>query len=265
MRSGGIIMGLLDRFRRKKKQEITPGGSPIYRYEDHQDKGFQPPQDVGVYLEEIEAHFDQLFPGRENFVYHEILSDIVHIDIHIMKPTAEQPFYVVFTTGMSDLPMTLPDEIRDREDLKYGELYLFLPGNWQVGGEGQTLRDVPSRYTWPIVVMKFLARFPHEYQTWLGFGHTIPNGAGYEPFDESVGFGGVALSWGDGPLSTLKTKDGKEIHFYQVIPAYKEEIEYKLKYGMSAFLDKFNAAEVGPILDPNRPNLCADFKEILDG
>ncbi len=258
-------MGLLDRSRKKKPQERTPDGTPIYRYEDHQERDFQPPREVGVYQEEIEAHFAALFPGRERFVYHEMLSDLVHIDVHVMCPTEEQPCYVLFTSGMSDLPMTLPDKINDREDMKYGELYLFLPPDWQLSGEGSTLRDVPSRYTWPIGVLQFLARFPHEYQTWLGYGHTIPNGPDYSPFDESVGFGSVVLSWGDGPLSTLKTKDGKEIHFYQVIPAYKEEIEYKLKYGMDALLKRFRDAGVPPILDPDRPNTCADFTEVLDG
>ena len=258
-------MGLFDRFRRKKKeQEVSPGGSPIYRYEDHGDRGFQPPQEVGVHMEEIEAHFDKLFPNRGSFVYHEIISDIIHIDIHVMRPTEKEPFWVLFTTGMSDLPMTLPEEIRDREELKYGELYMLLPQSWELGQEGQTPRDIPSRYTWPIGVLKFLARFPHEYQTWLGYGHTVPNGADYAPFDGSVGFGGVVLSWGDGPLGTLKAKDGKEIRFYEVIPAYKEEIEYKLKYGMKALLEKFNDAELGHILDPDRPNTCPDFKEILD-
>ncbi len=257
-------MGLFDLFKKKKKPEVTPSGAPIYRYEDHQEQDFQPPQQAGVYLEEIDAHFEKLFPGREGFVYHEILSDIVHIDIHVMRPTGEAPFYVLFTTGMSDLPMTLPDEIQDRDDMKYGELYMLLPSDWQVGGESQSLRDVPSRYTWPFVMLKFLARFPHEYKTWLGYGHTMPNGAAYAPFDDSVGFGGVVLSWGDGPLGTLKAGDGKEIHFYEVIPAYKEEIEYKLKYGMNALLDKYNTAGMGHILDIHRPNTCADFKEILD-
>ncbi len=257
-------MGLLDRFRRKKKQEVTPGGSPIYRYEDHQEQPPQPPEQMGVYMEEIQDHFGLLFPGRESQVLHEMVSDLVHIDVHVMMPTEAEPFYVLYTTGMSDLPMTLPDEIKDREDLKYGELYILLPADWQVGGVNVSPKDLPYRYLWPFTVLRFLARFPHEYRTWLGYGHTMPNGAGYEPFDESVGFGGVALSWGDGPLGKLTAKDGREIHFYEVIPAYKEEIEYKLKYGMEALQQKFHDAGVGHILDVSRPNTCAGFTEVLD-
>ena len=60
-------------------------------------------------------------------MFHELLSDLVHIDVNIMRPDETHPYYVMYTTGMSDMPMTLPEEIQDREDLRYGELYMFLP------------------------------------------------------------------------------------------------------------------------------------------
>ena len=120
-------MGFLDKF--KKKPQTSPGGSPIYRYEEPEKQGWRPPTAYGTYAEEISAHFEELFPGRECFVFHEIISDLVHIDVNIMRPTEKQSFYVVYTTGMSDLPMTLPDEIADREELEYAEVFLLLPGD----------------------------------------------------------------------------------------------------------------------------------------
>ncbi|MFQ8729789.1 MAG: suppressor of fused domain protein [Enterocloster bolteae] len=68
-------------------------------------------QAYGVYAEEINAHFQGLFPNREEFVFHELLSDLVHIDVNIMRPDETHPYYVMYTTGMSDMPMTLPEEI----------------------------------------------------------------------------------------------------------------------------------------------------------
>lgn len=258
-------MGFLDKFR--KKPEVTPGGSPIYRYETPEDQGWRPPTACGTYAEEITAHFEALFPGRESFVFHELVSDLVHIDVNIMRPTKQQDFYVLYTTGMSDLPMTLPDELADREDLKYAELYLFLPGSWDLGKTGDLAQDIPYERFWPIHVLKFLARFPHEYKTWLAWGHTMPNGPDYTPFCDGVGFGGVVLSWsgGDGRLGGLKAQDGRKINLYGVIPAYKEEIEYKLKYGMEGLDKLFREKKLPMILDVRRPNLCPDFKEILDG
>lgn len=272
-------MGLLDRFRKKNNnkeqkggaaqsagpqaESVTPGGSPIYRYQE-QDHGLRAPKAYGTYAQEVEEYFEALFPDREGFVYHELVSDLVHIDVHILKPTEKSPFYVLYTTGMSDLPMTLPGEIAHREDLKYAELYLFLPGDWDLGKEGQLDRDLPYERFWPIQMLKFFARFPHEYQTWLGYGHTIPNGPDYAPLCDGAGFGGVVLT-AHGKIEPLETEDGKEINLYLMIPAYKQEIEYKLKYGMEGLEKRFAEGKLPLVLDIHRPNLCEDFTEILDG
>lgn len=261
-------MGILDRFLKKKpkapsRQEVSPGGSTIYRYQTPEDHGWRPPQAGSSHAEEIEAHFQSLFPGRTSFVFHELVSDLVHIDVNIMRPKKDARYYVLYTTGMSDLPMTLPGEIADREDLKYCELYLFLPEDWSFGETGTLDSDLPESSYWPVRLLKFLARFPHEYQTWLGWGHTIPNGPQYAPLAGGVGFGGVVLAQPSG-VPPLDTGDGRHISFYAAIPAYKEEIEYKLKYGMEELGRRFAEGKLPMVLDTSRPNLCADFKEILD-
>ena len=247
-----------------KTDEYTPGGSPVYRYEDHQEEGFQPPVDVGVYAKLVEEHFSRLFPDRGHFIYHEMISDRVHVDVHILRPTEEQNFYVLYTTGMSDLPMTLPEGLENREELKYAELFLFLPGSWNVGEESVSAKDLPYESYWPINMLKFLARFPHEYHTWLGFGHTMPNGPDYAPMCGGVGFGGVVLDWLGKEYGRVENPEGHDVMLYYVIPAYKQEIEYKLKYGMEGLSKRFSEGELPLVLDIHRPNLCADFTEILD-
>lgn len=255
-------MGLLDKLF-GKKQEVSPGGSTIYRYGSQEGRELQPPENTETYLKEIEAHFDQLFPGRESRVLHEIVSDLVHIDVHVMWPGEGQNFFVLYTTGMSDLPMTLPDDIpaQDRKNLELAEVYLFLPGDWPLTPDSLP----PESAYWPIRMLKFFARFPHQYKTWLGWGHSIPNGPDYAPLHDSVGFGATVLvGGGDGPLGSLTAEDGRRINFYNLIPAYKEEIEYKLKFGMEGLDKIFQEKELNMVLDPHRPNFCADFKEVLD-
>lgn len=254
-------MGFLDKLF-GKKQEVSPGGSAIYRYEALQDRELQTPTRIGVYASEVEAHFETLFPGRESRVLHEIVSDLIHVDIHVMWPTAAEPFFVVYTTGMSDLPMTVPKEIEpaQRRDLELAELYLFLPGDWPLSPDSPPEENA----FWPIGIMKAMARFPHQYKTWLAYGHTVPNGPDYAPLHKSVGFGGVAFNCGTGPLSTMTAKDGRLLHLYQMLPLYKEEIEYKLKFGMEGLQKVFEEKGLEPVLDPKRPNLCPDFTEILD-
>ena len=60
--------------------------------------------------EDICRYFATLFPDREEMVYPEEVTDSVSVDVHIMMPNENQNFYVVYTVGMSDLPMTLPDK-----------------------------------------------------------------------------------------------------------------------------------------------------------
>ena len=229
-------MGLLDKLLKKgpKASEVTKGGSPVYRYEETEHEAWRPPQAYGEYAEEISGHFKALFPNREEFVYHELISDLVHIDVNIMRPTEERPYYVMYTTGMSDMPMTLPEEIADREDLKHAELFMFLPGEWNPGETGQLDSDIPDSEYWPIRLIKYLARFPHEYHTWLGWGHTIPNGAEYGPLCAETEMGGVVLVQTGGDMGSMQAEDGTEINFYMVVPVYREEIEYKLEFGMEA-------------------------------
>ena len=261
-------MGILDKFRRKRpaeppKEEVSPGGSTIYRYQEPE-QVYHSPEAQGVYAEAVTKRFEELFPGRRSFVFHEILSDLVHIDVYILEPTEKENYYVLYTTGMSDRPMTLPQELSDREDLKYAELYLFLPGDWNLGERGALDSDLPYESYWPIQMLKFLARFPHEYHTWLGWGHTIPNGPDYTPICDGVGFGGAVLTWSGGRLGRVETEDGHGVMLYGLVPAYKEEIEYKLKYGMEGLDEKFREGKLPMVLDIHRPNLCEGFTETFD-
>lgn len=269
-------MGFLDKFKKKKEaparphregtapetEEYTPGGSAVYRYQTPEDQGFRPPEDVCVSTEAIEKHMEEIFPGWEGFVCHELFSDLVHIDVHVLH-SPRGDCTLLYTTGMSDLPMSLPEEIADREDLKYAELYMLLPGDWDLGKAGSNPKDLPYERFWPIQMLKFLARFPHEYKTWLGWGHTIPNGPDYTPICDGLGFGGAVLD-SLSLVPELTTEDGKIICFYMLIPAYKEEIEYKLKYGMEGLSQRFAEGKLPVVLDVHRPNFCEDFKEILD-
>ena len=76
--------------------------------------------------------------------------------------------------------------------------------------------------------------------------------------------GGVVLTAMD-KVPPLKAKDGTTVNFYMVLPAYKEEIEYKLRYGMEKLEERFMEGKVSLVWDIQRPNLCPDFTEVLDG
>ena len=78
--------------------EKSESGSPIYRYEDVKEKEFEFASGESS-IEEISDHIEN-FIGKIDTVFHEIVSDQVHVDIHWVKPTKERPFHTLITSGI---------------------------------------------------------------------------------------------------------------------------------------------------------------------
>lgn len=71
--------------------ETSGSGAPIYRHKPKESETFTPPSGDSR-LEEITAHIEK-YVGKIDMVWHEIISEHVHIDIHVVNPTQEKPFY----------------------------------------------------------------------------------------------------------------------------------------------------------------------------
>lgn len=199
-------------------------------------------------LEAIEAHITQHL-GEPATVFHELLSTTVHIDVHIVRPTPERPWVSLVTSGMSDIPMTTPE---GAEGWRFAELMIRLPPDWNL--EQESFND-EANY-WPIRCLKFLARFVHEYHTWLCYGHSIPNGDPAEPYAPDVPFVGVVLStpwYGGEEFATLFLPDGTPVSFWSLVPVYASEMEFKLEHGTEALFERLAAAGYSDLLDPARP------------
>jgi hypothetical protein len=240
------------------EQELSESGNPIYRYEDKQDRELKPAFGDEENIEKISEHIEK-YIGKIESVFHEIVSDIVHIDVHWVRPSSKFPFHTLVTSGMSDLPMNVP---KGYDTTKFLELCILLPENWNIDGENfKTMEEVfkEENNYWPIRWLKTVARFPHEYETFLSFGHTIPNGESAEPFADNTKLGCMllmpSLSLGD-EFFELKISEEKIINFYCLIPLYKEEMEFKLKKGTDALTDKFNKYNIIDIVDIERKNTC---------
>lgn len=232
-------------------EETSADGSPIYRHVDR-DREFEPAAGDEETIDAISAHFEQ-HVGPIESVFHEVISDMVHLDVHWIKPTFDRDWHVLFTTGMSDRPMTVP-EGADVSD--YAELMMCLPGDWPVGFDKPSDEDF-----WPISWLKFLARLPHEYETWLGAGHTVPNGDPPEPLGANtkcVGSILLAPPWFDDALSEVRLGDRREVQILAAIPLYKEEMDLKLKKGAEGLIDRFEAERlpIEEVFDPSRKNVA---------
>ncbi|HCV95773.1 MAG TPA: hypothetical protein DGV23_03310 [Stenotrophomonas sp.] len=229
--------------------DVSPGGSPMLIHTRPSD--FVPAAGEAC-IEQISAHIEQHL-GPISTVFHEIISDAVHIDVHVVPATEDFPHLRLVTSGMSDLPMTLSAGAEGFP--RYMELMVTLPADWPL--QQDAFED--ERHYWPIRLLKVLARLPHKFDTWLGFGHTVPNGDPAQPFAPGVGFSGaIVLPPVTSPddFSHLVIDDEKHIVFMSVVPLYPEELALKLKKGSDALLDRFDAKGVSDIIEPGRVNVA---------
>lgn len=234
-----------------KKIEYSESGQPIYRYENVENE-WEPPVYGNEELDtKIEEHVTK-FLGKSDTVLHEIVSDLIHLDVYHIKPTKERNYHTFITRGMSFLPMDAP---KGCEDWRYSELMVCLPPDWPISQEDFK----EGRNYWPIWLMKMLARFPHKYKTWISWGHTIPNGDPAEPYADNTKLC-CALLLPPIDVNTdfisLKVNDDVTVKFLSVVPIYKEEMEYKLKYGVEALMDKFDKYNINEVIDIKRRNVC---------
>ena len=113
-----------------------------------------------------------------------------------------------------------------------------------------------EQWYWPIRLLKVLARLPIASDTWLGWGHTMDN---QEAFAENTRLCAAILvglqNTGEGGY-LCQLPDGTEVNFYQVIPLYREELEYKLEHDADALIEQM--AEVDFVVHPDRPNSMDD-------
>ena len=195
-------------------------------------------------MEAVEGHIEQYFGKVEN-VFHELVSPDIHVDICIVPPTEERDYYTLVTMGMGAHRMNVPEELAEYK-LERAELAIALPADWKLVQE--SMQD--ERWYWPIRLLKVLARLPIASDTWLGFGHTMDN---KENFAENTKLCTAILT---GPQSTEEGGEvctlpgGEEVNFYQVIPLYEDELDYKLEHDADALLDKM--AGISFVVNPTR-------------
>ena len=197
-------------------------------------------------MEAIERHIQQYFGKFEN-VFHELSSPDIHVDICVVPPSKEHDYYTLVTMGMGAHRMNVPEELAEYK-LERAELAIALPKDWKLKYED--LKN--ERWYWPIRLLKVLARLPIVSDTWLGFGHTMDN---EEDFAKGTKLCAAILT---GPQDTEDGSEvcvlpgGEEVNFYQVIPLYRDELEYKMAHDADALLDKMDG--ISFVTYNTRPN-----------
>ena len=197
-------------------------------------------------MEAVEGHIQQYFGKVEN-VFHELVSPDIHVDICMVPPTEERDYYTLVTMGMGAHRMNVPEELAEYK-LERAELAIALPADWKLDQE--SMKD--EKWYWPIRLLKSLARLPINCDSWLGHGHTVEN---REPFADNTKLCTATLI---GPQDTEDGSEvctlpgGEEVNFYQVIPLYEDELDYKLEHDVDALLNKMRG--ISFVVNPTRQN-----------
>ena len=200
--------------------------------------------------EAIDRHITRHF-GPIAFVLHEMVSHIVGAHVLVVEPNAEHPYYTLVTSGMSERPMKVPE---GDESSPYAELMLQLPPDWPMTQDA--LLD--DRTGWPVRALRQMARFPHEYATWLGVFHSVPNGLPAAPYAPGVPFAGALITPminAEPEAQAIEVEDGTTIALLALVPLHPGEITLKLTKGTDALIAELDRGGVSELLDPGRPPL----------
>lgn len=233
-------------------QPYDPAKQNLYHKERPRD--FEPAFGDTANIELITTHVTKHI-AEPDYVFHEFLSDLVHLDVHVITPTPARNYFTLVTTGMSDQPMTAPEEYAE---YRYAELMMCLPPDWPLSEEGSG--DLEAY--WPVELLKHLARMPHEYETWFAESHTVPNTPAFEHYTPNTKFCAVTFATpktAPAEFAQLQVAENKTIHFLAVIPLYLAEIKLALNKGSEPLFELLETNGVTELLDLKRKSTVKRF------
>jgi hypothetical protein len=167
----------------------------------------------------------------------------IPVAVHAIPANEHHPYVTLFTTGMSEQPMTVPD---GAEEYSRAELYIQLPADWKY-------RDYEDpNWGWPQHWLRSMAQYPQQHNTWLGGPVTlVATEDPPQPLAPNTKFTTLLLL----ADQSLVTDDGRKIWLYRMTPLYTEERQLEIDHGIPALLNAFDAHDIPMIVDMNRKNV----------
>lgn len=197
----------------------------------------------------IEDHF-----GRTDRFLEENEPHGIKIKFCIIPPNRKNHCFTIVTTGMGAHVMRAEGRSGEVYEGR-AELVISLPPDWNT-------ESFENEDFWPFILLEVLAKMPVKDGAWLSWGRTVEFD---QSFASNTGFKGAMLicsAYGEESWN-CKLNENEEVSFYQVIPLYSREIEYKTRRNASALLDCFE--NFSHIVDIERPCVVPDdYENIID-
>ncbi len=213
----------------KMGKEESDGGSEIIRHSKGEESTYY--ANGASYEEDIDDYFNQKYPDKETFTFVDPDNPMISVNLMstIESVNIENDVHVLYTKGMSTLPMNRPKELpKEYKHLERAELFAVIPA---IIPKEEILN---GEYYWLSVVLNQLAGFVHAYDTWFSHGHTIPNGQDDNSYAPENQFTGSMLAFSD----VVIAKDKVEITLLELIPLFTEEMNMKLDLGADELIKK---------------------------
>ncbi|MCL2697216.1 MAG: suppressor of fused domain protein [Oscillospiraceae bacterium] len=209
--------------------------------------------------EKLKDHIEK-YLGKSVAVFREEHIPDIKVDIHLIAPCERYAGYTLVTSGAGAFRMDIPEDYEHPINSKRAEYIIRLPENWEFPEDfNKTTEEIEpdENLYWPLRWLRILARMPIIHKVWLGWGHTVPCGS---PFAENTDLCCVLVEmpyvFGIG-MFKVDINAEEPVHFYQLIPLYREEMEYKIQNGTHELMEMFDD-DFSDIVDINRKNYCAD-------
>ncbi len=201
---------------------------------------------MSLYQAELETHLEK-YAGPIEFRFENLL---------LVRANKNRSCHVVVTCDLSDAPM--PSR---KPEWKWAELCALLPATWPL--DPKDWQD-DINFGWPMRELQRLARFSRETRTWLGFGHSVPNGTPPQAFAPSTK---LCASFLLPPLelsekfARLRLSDEEILNFWNIVPIYEGELALKVNQKAPTLIEKLAHKKVSDVIDPAREDVFVKSKE----
>jgi hypothetical protein len=194
-------------------------------------------QDV---IQKREAHYEKYF-GCAPKIYHSTNEVFPHIDIYHFEPAGERAFHTLITGGMADYRQ---------------------PKNGSAPRRVELMLYVAEFQWWAANLLKLVAEYPAENQTFFAAYHTIPMGSALTSSSEISAFLLVPPSAED--FSRLSfSVGGDQVEYLACIPITNTEHIFAQEVGSQQLHEKLKESNLLIHRDDNRKSIL-DYKSLIE-
>ncbi|MBA7664977.1 hypothetical protein ES703_73043 [subsurface metagenome] len=183
----------------------------------------------------------------------------IPLKLHVIPPDNQRKYGVLITSGMSAYPMMAPS----MTEPIFVEMVMLLSPDWPLPLKSVERDD----FYWPIEYLFKMPKYVHGNKQWFSIGHTYGNGDPPKPFAKNTDLCGFLFQFPfkELPPTFCELKIGhKPVYFLQIMPIYREEMEYIIQNGTEEFNTQLLEQKIPEYLELQRVNVFAGRKGMAD-